>query len=94
MQRYPSCLGPLTVLFEQERSVAFHLRYATPQPHTAALRAALSELLAPQGSSRLLVDDEGWLLVAPGCSEVALQRFAAAVRSPERQAQLGAWAQG
>jgi hypothetical protein len=94
VQQYRSRLGPLTVLFVQERSVAFHLRYVTPQPHTAALRAALTELLAPEGRSRLLVDDEGWLLVAPGCSEAALQRFAYAVLSPERQAQLAAWAQG
>ncbi len=94
VQQYPSRLGPLTILFAQERSVAFHLRYATPRPQTAALSVAVAQLAAGSGGTpRLLIDDAGWLLVALDCADAAVQAFARAVLSPERQAQLAAWEQ-
>jgi hypothetical protein len=92
VQQYASRLGPLTVLFEHDRSVAFYLRYATPRPHTAELRAAVAQLAAASGGvQRLLIDDAGWFLVAATCSAAGFVRFARAVLPPARQAQLATW---
>jgi hypothetical protein len=91
--QYASHLGPLTVLFEQGQAVALHLRYQTSTPHTAELRAQVKQLAVESGAVRLLVDDAGWFLVSPACSEAGQRQIQRVVLPAERLADLGAWEQ-
>ncbi len=79
------------MLFEEGHAVALHLQCQTPTPHTADLRAQVQQLAAVSGAVRLLIDDAGWFLVSPACSETGQHPLERAVIPAERLADLAAW---